>query len=377
LEAPVSASGLIARLDRELRELWSAPADPSGIPLSRVCTMNIEVVAPSSELLERYTPVIDEVTASIPARSILASVEPDASGDELSGSATAVCALDAGRRICSERITLACRGNAAQRAASAIEAFLVPEIPTALVWLGRVHADDPIFEDLANDADRIVLDSEYTSLASVIHVASWARRQPNAPRVADLAWTRLATWQELLARFFDEPDDVAHARRVTRVRLEQAGDKGARIGPEAALLLGWLGTRLGWKTSRLAGALRWRREDGGQVAVELDAVPRPAGVAPSSLAALSIEAGDGAIQGSIRRELGSGLAEQGGTPDADVVVWKLERSGSSAIEQRVRLQANKAAMWLERTLHRPAVDPAFEESVAFAEHIVEDGLVAS
>jgi glucose-6-phosphate dehydrogenase assembly protein OpcA len=371
----MSASGLIARLDRELRELWTAPAE--GAPLSRVCTMNIEVVAPSAELLERYTPVIDEVTASIPARAILASLEPGLGGDELTGSATAVCSLDAGRRICSERITLACRGNAANRAASAIEAFLVPEIPTALVWLGRVHADDPVFEDLANDAHRIILDSEYTSLASVIHVASWARTQPNAPRIADLAWTRLATWQELLARFFDQPDDVALAHAISRVRIEQADERGARIGPEGALMLGWLGTRLGWKTSRLAGALRWRRADGGSVAVELGVVPRPDGVAPHSLAAVTIEAGDGAIVGSIRRDLGSGRADPGGTPDADVVLWQLEKRGCPAIEQRVRLRANKAAMWLERTLHRPTIDPGFEESIAFAEHIVDDGLIAS
>ena len=60
-----SASGLISRLEKELRDLWKAPEDPSEAPLSRVCTMNIEVVAPSAELLERYTPVVDEVTSSI------------------------------------------------------------------------------------------------------------------------------------------------------------------------------------------------------------------------------------------------------------------------------------------------------------------------
>ena len=75
-----STSGLIARLERELRDLWKTPKEPSGTPLSRVCTMNIEVVAPSKDLLERYTPVDDEVTASIPARVILACVEPDAPG---------------------------------------------------------------------------------------------------------------------------------------------------------------------------------------------------------------------------------------------------------------------------------------------------------
>ena len=373
----MSASGLIARLDRELRDLWKTPT--GGATLSRVCTMNIEVVAPSMDLLERYTPVIDEVTASVPARAILAAIEPDAPGEELTGTATAVCSLEGSKQICSERITLACRGNGAARAASAIEALLVPEIPTALVWLGRVHADDPVFNDLATDANRIILDSEYTSIASVIDVAQWARKQPNAPQIADLAWTRIATWQEMLARFFDEPENRDLANAMTRVRVEQADGPSTRVGPEAALMLGWMGTRLGWKTSRLVGALRFKRADGGSVIVELAAVPRPPGVAPHSLAGLTIEAGGDArtpeLRGSIERELASGLPDQTDTTvDADVVVWKCARANGVEVEQRVRLRTNKAARWLERTLHRPPRDVAFSESVAFAEQIVEDGL---
>lgn len=375
----IGASGLIARLDRELRELWQQPADPHAPPLARVCTMNIEVVAPTVAILERYAPVVDEVTASIPARAILAAIEPDAPHDELSGSATAVCSLEGDKQICSERIVLTCRGNAATRAPSAMESFLVPDIPTALVWLGRVHVDDPIFQDLANDANRIVLDSEYTSIASLIHVASWARKQPNAPEISDLAWTRIAIWQELLARFFDEPSMQPLSQKVTKVSLAQASDSGARLGPETALMLGWMGTRLGWKASRLGGTLRMKRPDGGTIVLELGAVERPAGVAPHTLARLVIEAGDSAqqpeLRGSIERDLASG--QEGTTPDADVVCWKLRKSDGSEIDHRVRLGANKAAKWLERTLHRPPADSAFNESVAFAEQIIQDGLTVA
>ncbi|HVJ93591.1 MAG TPA: glucose-6-phosphate dehydrogenase assembly protein OpcA [Labilithrix sp.] len=378
--AATSPSSLIARLERELRDIWKQPEDPTAPPLSRVCTMNIEVVAPTRELLERYTPVIDEVTASIPARAILASLEPEAPADEITGSAAAVCALEGGKKVCSERITLSCRGNAAARAASAIEAFLVPEIPTALVWLGRVHVDDPVFEDLSNDASRIVLDSEYTSISSVIGVAAWARKQRNAPEIADLAWTRVAAWQEMLARFFDDLETRPLASKVSRIAFKQAGEPGASIGPEAALMLGWVGTRLGWQTSRLAGALRFKRPDGANVVVELGSVPRPKGVAPHALAAITIEAGEVAAQpalrGSIERELASGLSDQANTTvDADVMLWKCARSGLPEIEQRVRLGSNKAARWLERTLHRPIRDIAFDESVAFAEQV--QGLVIS
>ncbi|MBX3204208.1 MAG: glucose-6-phosphate dehydrogenase assembly protein OpcA [Labilithrix sp.] len=376
------SSRLLARLEQELRDLWKPPEDPTAPPLTRVCTMNIEVIAPSSELLERYTPVIDEVTASIPARAILASIEPEGGADDITGSATAVCSLSGGKQICSERITLAVRGNASARAASAIDALRVPEIPTALVWLGRVHTDDPVFEVLAGEAHRIVLDSEYTSISSVIHVAAWARGQRNAPEIADLAWTRIAVWQEMLARFFDDLETRPLASKVTRLVLKQACDPGARIGPESALMLGWIGTRLGWKTSRLAGALRFKRADGAAVTIELAAVPRPSGVAPHTLAGFALEAGDDPkapiLKGSIERELASGLTDQVDTTrDADVIVWRCTKADGAEIAQRIRLGANKAAKWLERTLHRPLYDAAFAESIAFAEHIVEDGLTVA
>jgi glucose-6-phosphate dehydrogenase assembly protein OpcA len=374
------SAGTIARLEKELRALWAPPTDPQEIPLSRVCTMNLEVVAPTIELLERYTPVVDEVTASIPARAILASIEPDAKGEELSGSTTAVCSLEGGKKICSERIVLACRGNGAARVASAMEAFLVPEIPTALVWLGKVHVEDPIFEDLANDAHRIILDSEYTSVSSVIHVAAWARKQPNAPRIMDLAWTRIAAWQELLARFFDATEHRDLATKITKVCVKQASEPGSRVGPEAALMLGWIGTRLGWKLARLGGAVRLKRADGANVTIELGSVRRPTGTAPNVLAAFCIEAvGDNGdrLSGTIERELATGPSHSSAqTVDADVLVWRLEVGGQT-IEHRVRLGSNKAAKWLERTLHRPAHDVAFDESVAFAETLVEDGLTVS
>ena len=248
-----------------------------------------------------------------------------------------------------------------------------------LVWLGRVHVDDPVFEDLANDADRIILDSDYTSLASLLHVTAWARKQANRPHVADLAWVRLSSWLELCARFFDSNDTQALAAKITKITVRQASEAKARLGPEAALLIGWIATRLDWKISRLGGTLRFKRPDGGAVAIELGSVPLPPGVAPATLAAVSIEAKDEGrtMKAEIDRELASGAQDGAATTDADMVVWRQTLDNAAPLETRIRLGANKAARWLELTLHRPSSDPGFDESVAFAEQIVEDGLTVT
>jgi glucose-6-phosphate dehydrogenase assembly protein OpcA len=375
--AAVPMSSVISRIEKELRDFWATPAAPGEPPKTRVCTMNLIIVSGSREIADRYTHVVDEVTASIPARAIVVALEPEAPAATLEGEATAVCQVEGHGAVCSERVRLTATGSTCARVASAVEALRVPEIPTTLVWLGRVHVDDPVFVSLAADAQRVVLDTEYTSLGSLMKLATWSRDEANRPRVADLAWTRLAVWQELCARFFDDPNMREHASKVTRLGLRQASEPGTRLGSEGALLLGWLATRLGWRLQRLGGATRFRRPDGGQVTMTLTAVPRPQEVAPSALAGVTIESEvSGAVtRGTIDRDLASGLP--GESPDADVVVWKLEAPFPTATEQRVRLRDNRGARLLERTLHRPVSDPTLSESVAFAEPIVEDGLVCS
>lgn len=377
--AGVPMSSVIARIERELIEIWAGPTTAGASGKSRVCMMNLVVVANSSELAKRYTAIVDEVTSSIPARAIVVAIEPDAPSAALEGEATAVCAVtkESGGTPCSERLTLFARGSTCARVGSAVEALCVPEMPTTVVWLERVHVDDPVFLSIASEAERVVLDTEYTSLSSLLKLANWACADPGRPRVADLAWTRLSVWQELCARFFDAPNMRDHARGISRLALKQASDRGTRLGPEGSLFLGWLATRLDWKIQRMGGALRFRRPDGGLVALSLSAVPRPMEVAPTALAYVGIEAEAGRVvaKGSIERDLVSGLAGQ--TADADVLSWSLDVDLPSATKQRVRLHANKEAALLVRTLHRPVNDPALMESIAFAEQLTEDGLVCT
>jgi glucose-6-phosphate dehydrogenase assembly protein OpcA len=379
--AGVPMSSVITRIEKELRDVWVEPVKAGEPVKSRVCTMNLVVVAQSRELAERYTPVVDEVTASIPARAIIVALEPDAPSAALEGEATAVCSVAAGAEgaLCSERITLVASGSTCVRVGSAVEALCVPEMQTTVVWLGRVHVDDPVFLSVTRGAHRVVLDTEYTSLSSLVKLSAWARSFVGRPDVADLAWTRLSIWQELCARFFDPKEMRAHAGAVTRLSLSQASDKGARLGAEGSLFLGWMATRLDWKVSRLGGALRFKRPDGGQVALTLGAVARPAVVAPGALTHVGLVADVGGVvaKGAIERTLASGLPGEGATADADVLTWKLDVALPSATEQRVRLYANKEAALLIHTLHRPVNDPALTEAIAFAEQLSEDGLVCN
>jgi glucose-6-phosphate dehydrogenase assembly protein OpcA len=263
-------------------------------------------------------------------------------------------------------------GDVCARVASCVAALCATDVPTTLVWLGRVHAGDPAFEPLARDAARIVLDARRGSIASLAGVVYWARARAGAdrPGIADLAWTRLAPWQELCARMFDEPALRGLAQRVTRVTLTQAGTPGAPLASEGVLLLGWLATRLGWKAGSLAGKLRLSRAD-GDVRVALRAERRE-GEAPGSLLGVTVEA-EGAgvtLQGELARDAADGAAES--------ALWSLTvtRPGAAPqrIQQAVRLRAADTARLLELTLHRRTHDAALAEAAAWADELRDEEL---
>ncbi len=360
---------ILDRVDAELRALWTT--QPGETPKARACTMNLVVVAATPALAARWLPVIDEVLLGTPARAIVAGLAPD-TADGLEATTTAVCAPgDGGPLACSERVTLVARGAVCAHLPSCIAALCVTDVPTTLVWLGEMRAGDATFEHLARDASRIVLDAAEGSLGSLARAVYWARARATAdrPGVADLAWTRLAPWQEMCARMFDAPSLRSVASRMTRVTLLQAGEAGAMLGPEGILFVGWLATRLGWKKGAppgRPGAVTFVREDGGEVELVTAASPTSKGPR-QALAAVRIEASADTVvvRGAIARE----------ADDGDAATWRLEvtRAGAPGehpperIEQHVRLPPAATARLLERTLHRPMVDAALADSAAWAD----------
>ncbi|MEO8800514.1 MAG: glucose-6-phosphate dehydrogenase assembly protein OpcA, partial [Polyangiaceae bacterium] len=314
-------STTIAAIEKELREIWTQA--PGKEAQARACTTNLVVVAPRA-IADRYLPIVDEVIQSIPARAIVVGLEPDSPSSVLEGDVSAVYGVGENSSA-SERVRLFASGAVCTRVGSAVEALLVPELPTALVWLARVHVDDPVFSALADDASRIVLDTEYTSLSSLLQLSRWTRAKPGRPNLADLAWTRLAPWQEMCARFFDDPKLVGHAKKVMKLSIRQASDPGTKLGSEGALLLGWFATRLGWKMQRIGGSVKFKRPDGDVVALELRSAPRPGGIAPAALIGVAVEAHENglSLKGSLDLEMDQ-------VQNAALLEWKLDAEVPSA-----------------------------------------------
>ncbi len=162
-----------------------------------------------------------------PSRTLL--LFPQAAGqDELAARVSLECYDLPGieRHLCSEIVELRLRGARAEAPASIAVPLLLPDLPVFLRWRGRPEFGSPVFGQLVEIVDRLVVDSgEWPDVP-----AAYAELVELFDRVAvsDIAWRRTLPWRRALAEAWPELPD-----RLT--------------GPpaETALVAGWLEDRAG------------------------------------------------------------------------------------------------------------------------------------
>jgi glucose-6-phosphate dehydrogenase assembly protein OpcA len=109
--------------------------------------------------------------------------------------------------------------------------LLAPDVPVVTWW----HANPP--EHISYDFLGVVADRRITDAAQAADPVAALRQRAidYAPGDTDLAWTRITPWRTLVAGAFDTID----ARVVDATVIAPPHD------PTAALMRGWLATRLG------------------------------------------------------------------------------------------------------------------------------------
>jgi hypothetical protein len=162
-----------------------------------------------------------------PSRTLLLFPEPDAE-DGLAARVLLECyeVLGGRRHLCNEVVELRLRGGRAVAPASIALPLVLPDLPIFLRWRGRPDFESPVFQQLIDMVDRLVVDSSewpdaveaYGALVGVFDRVA----------VSDIAWRRTLPSRAALALAWPNVP-----RRIS--------------GPpaETALLAGWLRSRAG------------------------------------------------------------------------------------------------------------------------------------
>jgi glucose-6-phosphate dehydrogenase assembly protein OpcA len=157
-----------------------------------------------------------------------------------------------------------------------VDPVLVAELPT-MAW--SPHGHDEAIDVLLPLIDVILLDSD--DQGDTDAALTRARELRSAAYVVDLAWLRTTPWRERLAAAFDPPDRLAALTRLDGISVRHRPSSAA----SAALLVGWLASRLGWEAEPLkstngrglqGGAEGTARADSGDVRVTLEPVDQEA-----------------------------------------------------------------------------------------------------
>jgi glucose-6-phosphate dehydrogenase assembly protein OpcA len=205
------------RILKDLHQLWAQmakdQAESGGV--LRACAMTLVVAAEDSSDADKIRQTVGVLMHNHPSRAVI--VRPGGDGAVLDARIFAECWKPFGKaqQICSEGIEITSLHSGLTEVAKFLVPLRVPDLPVVLWCRGTSALEPGRFEPLFSLADKIIFDS--WKVADADSALQYLRRlRKSGRRVADLHWTRLTGWREVLAHLFDDgalkPGEVTAAK---------------------------------------------------------------------------------------------------------------------------------------------------------------------
>ncbi len=220
-----------------------------------------------------------------PSRTVVCAVEPGRTTLDAVASIAADEETPDELALTRELVVVRCGEQHLARLDRVVDPLVVTDLAT-VVW--SPHGHDDAVDSLLDLAQVVLLDS--VDEPDVGEALVRAQRLAEDAYVVDLAWLRSTPWRERIAATFDPAPLRPDLQAISKVTVRHHPESGSA----AFLLLGWMGSRLGWQPSRLiardgtlVGKASGRRQD-----VELCLEPAPE-QSTRGLAGLELETASG------------------------------------------------------------------------------------
>lgn len=327
----MSAAVTPERILNDLHSLWgelAREAEPAGgANVLRACAMTLIVLTDDGPEADGIAQTLGQVMQEHPLRAVIVRVA--AGAPQLDYRVTAQCwrPLDRHRQICCEQVEMTVAEASLADAEPVLLAITAPDLPVA-VWRRSARLFGlPALERLWARAQRIIVDSRDQADART-GLATLAGAAARGGRVADLAWTSLTRWREIVAEVFEDPARRATIPQLARVRVLHSADA---VPSTAYYLAGWIRAALG-------------RDD---IAAAFETAPEVGG----GIEGIVLEADGGTV--SIRRVEGTAILIEAGAlksctsaprlSEAELVGTELGIAGRDAIFERSLAAATRLA----------------------------------
>lgn len=219
----MSAAGTISpdRILHEMADLWVTlgKQGEGDAGVLRACSMTLVVAAEESDDAQAIGETLAALMPEHPSRAIVIRFRAG-DGRALSSRVFAQCWMPFGHRqqICCEQIEITASDDSIPDLAAVLMPLKVPDLPVIL-WcrsprLFRLGA----FAQLSSVAQKTVIDSgAFEPQAAALKELGAAVSAGRA--VADLSWTRLTRWREVIAQIFENRVQLANLPQVSEINI--------------------------------------------------------------------------------------------------------------------------------------------------------------
>jgi glucose-6-phosphate dehydrogenase assembly protein OpcA len=218
---------------RELHELWDqlGREQTSSGGVLRACAMTLLVIAGDEADAEQVRRTLGVLMHDHPSRAILlrvaagrsaATEESPGNVNEMSARVFAECWMpfSGNQQICAEGIEITAGAAQLTEAARLLVPLIVPDLPVVLWCRGAPTFTPVVFEPLFRLAGKVIFDSSSAADPRAAIAALQALHERGL-RVADLAWTRLTGWREMIANGCQ--DAAVVPSEISSVRIQFGG----------------------------------------------------------------------------------------------------------------------------------------------------------
>jgi glucose-6-phosphate dehydrogenase assembly protein OpcA len=235
LDSPLDVTAILAEL-RQARE----PLGDGQNASARIATMNFVIFVDDSAHRSWVVERAARVAGKHPSRSIVLDSSAPGIGVEVS---TSVSSLGNGT-VVNEHVSIGVKELDHASIIRLTQELCVPGVPMFLWWSGARFLQSRTFSGLAETATGVLLDSsgKASDEETIRELGDFPARFPSVI-LRDLAFMRLAPWQDMIAQFFDDPALREDLFSIRSLHIESGSDA------EALYLAGWFGSRLSWEPS--------------------------------------------------------------------------------------------------------------------------------
>ena len=327
---------------------------------TRTSVLTLVVVSPAPETAERAMATVSALAARHPSRAIILSPSDPDGPTTFDAHIYAACQIRSLSEICTEEILIKTGGELSQHLATAVAPLLIHDLPVVLWWPDDVPFGSKYFMELAEECDRLLIDSGQFRGDGVERLSGLRQVVADGLVVHDIGWMRGMLWRELLAGIFDHPLLTRELTNIRSVRIDIAKPGRTIRLARAATFAGWLAAMLDWSVAEpmkadgesFRGAFRIGKRDipveFRPVSVGIDGSIRSAG----SLVRVELEASHARATTRVRV-----------TRQSDHLLATADWNAAQVARRAARLEPFDEMPFLAEALDRTGHDRIFEKAL--------------